>query len=193
MATSKRIILGVSGASGVILAYHTALALKENQAELHLVVTDSARLTWELETARPFSDLTDLADVVYDVRNIAANISSGSFETDGMLIVPCSMKTLAGIVTGYADNLLLRAADVCLKEGRPLILCPREMPLSKLHLRNLCQANELGCMIVPPMLTFYSNARSVQDHIDHIVGKLLLPFGLHSRNFQAWHQPEVSE
>ena len=193
MATSKRIILGVSGASGVILAYHTALALKENKAERHLVVSDSARLTWELESTRPFSDLTDLADVEYDVHNIAASISSGSFETDGMLIVPCSMKTLAGIVTGYTDNLLLRAADVCMKEGRPLVLCPREMPLSKLHLQNLCLANELGCTIIPPMLTFYSNEQSVQDHINHIVGKLLRPFGLHSRSFQAWHQPEAFE
>ena len=99
MAALKRIILGVSGASGVTLAYHTALALKENQAELHLVVSDSARLTWELETARPFSDLTALADVEYDVHNIAADISSGSFETDGMLIVPCIL-----IPQFFSDN-----------------------------------------------------------------------------------------
>ena len=182
----KRVIVGVSGASGVILGLYTAKALKAADVEVHMIVSDAARRTWELETDRSFSDLTKLADVLYDVDDMAAKISSGSFRTMGMLVVPCSMKTLAGIVTGYADNLLLRAADVCLKENRRVVLCPREMPLGKLHLQNLCRAAELGCAIVPPMLSFYSGQTTVEDHIHHIVGKLLMQLDLDYVNFCEW-------
>ena len=107
-----------------------------------------------------------------------------------MIVLPCSMKTLAGIVSGYSDNLLLRAADVCLKEGRKLVLCPREMPLGKVHLRNLKDAADLGCTIVPPMLTFYSGQTTLEDQLDQIVGKLLMPFGLPFQNFRPWQEPE---
>lgn len=186
MGTVKRLILGVSGASGVILGYHAALALKTQGIELHMVVSDAAKLTWDVEVKRPLTDLTGLADVLYENRDMGAKISSGSFRTMGMLVVPCSMKTLAGIVTGYTDRLLLRAADVCLKEGRKVVLCPREMPLGKLHLRNLSMAADLGCVIVPPMLSFYSGQMSVQDQIDHIVGKILMQFDLEYEKFQAW-------
>lgn len=190
MKETKRIILGVSGASGAILAYHTARALKAAGVQLYLVVTDAARQTWELECDLPFSALTDLADVCCDTHDMAADISSGSFRTDGMLIVPCSMKTLAGLVTGYTDNLLLRAADVCLKEGRKVVLCPREMPFGKIHLRNMREAAELGCSIVPPVLSFYSGQMTVQDQIDHIVGKLLMQFDLPFDNFRPWSKQE---
>lgn len=186
MGTGKRLILGVSGASGVILGYRTAQALKAQGIELHMVVSDSAKLTWEAEMKRPFTDLLELADVVYDNRDMAAKISSGSFRTMGMLVVPCSMKTLAGIVTGYTDNLLLRAADVCMKEGRKVVLCPREMPLGKLHLRNLSMAADLGCAIVPPMLSFYSGQETVEEQINHVVGKLLMQFDLEYEDFRAW-------
>ena len=190
MKEKKRIILGVSGASGSVLAYQTALALKAADAELHLVVTDAAVRTWELESGLPFSALTERADVCYDSRDMAAAISSGSFPTDGMLVVPCSMKTLAGIVSGYSDNLLLRAADVCLKESRKLVLCPREMPLGKVHLRNLKDAAELGCTIVPPMLSFYSGQTGLEDQLNHVVGKLLMQLGLPFEGFRPWKAPE---
>jgi len=182
----RRLILGVSGASGVILSYHLAKALRTQDVELHMVVSDAARLTWELETDRPLTDLTALADVLYAPQDMAARIASGSFRTMGMIVAPCSMKTLAGIVTGYADNLLLRAADVCLKEGRRVVLCPREMPLGRLHLRNLSAAAELGCAIVPPMLSFYSGQNTVEDQIDHIVGKILMQFDLEYERFRSW-------
>ena len=119
---------------------------------------------------------------------MAAIIASGSFVTDGMIIMPCSMKTLAGIVSGYADNLIQRAADVCIKEGRKVVLVPREMPLSRIHLRNMSEAADLGCVIVPPMLTFYSGQKTLEDEIDHIAGKILLQFGLKSPFFHAWKE-----
>ena len=134
----------------------------------------------------PLSDLFSLADRVYPPDDMAAAISSGSFVTDGMIVLPCSMKTLAGIVSGYADNLLLRAADVTLKEGRKLVLCPREMPLGRVHLRNLLAASELGCAIIPPMLTFYNHPMTVEDEISHVVGKVLLQFGITPRSFKPW-------
>lgn len=182
----QRLILGISGASGVILSYYLANALKTQDMELHMVVSDSARLTWDLETDRPITDLTDLADVLYDSHDMAAKISSGSYRTMGIIVAPCSMKTLAGIVTGYTDNLLLRAVDVCMKEGRKVVLCPREMPFGKLHLRNLNTAAELGCVIVPPMLSFYSGQTTVEDQIHHIVGKILMQFDLDYEEFHPW-------
>ena len=188
----RRLILGVSGASGVILSYYLAKALRAQDIELHMIVSDAARLTWELETRRPLADLTDLADELHEPQDMAAQIASGSFRTMGMIVAPCSMKTLAGIVTGYADNLLLRAADVCLKEGRRVVLCPREMPLGKLHLRNLSAAADLGCAIVPPMLSFYSGQNTVEDQINHVVGKILMQFDLEYENFRPWNgQKEV--
>ena len=190
MKDKKRIILGVSGASGAILAYHTAKALKAADVELYMVVTESAHLTWDMECDMPFSALTELADVYCDMHDMAADISSGSFRTDGMLIVPCSMKTLAGLVSGYSDNLLLRAADVCLKEGRKVVLCPREMPFGKIHLRNMKEAADLGCAVVPPVLSFYSGQMTVQDQIDHVVGKLLMQLDIPYENFRPWSKQE---
>lgn len=187
MMEKRKIIVGVTGASGVIMSYHLAQALKAaKDVELHMVVSDTAKLTWKLETDRPFERLTELADVLYDPHNMAAVIASGSFWTDGMIILPCSMKTLAGIVTGYTDNLLLRAADVCLKEGRKVVLCPREMPLGRVHLRNLKDAADLGCVIVPPMLSFYSGQQTVEDQIRHVIGKILMPFGIRYDRFSPW-------
>lgn len=165
-----RLIVGVSGASGAVMARTLLDALRRVGCETHLVATDAGRRTWELETGEGLEALTGLADRVYGAHDMAAAISSGSFVTDGMIVLPCSMKTLAGIVSGYTDNLLLRAADVCLKEGRRMVLCPRETPLGRVHLRNLLAASELGCAVVPPVLTFYSGARTVQEQIDHVVG-----------------------
>lgn len=187
MQQKRRIIVGLSGASGVVMGYTLLKALRQHPAlEIHLVSTKGARATLGCETDLSYEDLTKLAHVVHDEQNFAASISSGSFVTEGMIVIPCSMKSLAGIVSGYSDNLLLRAADVCLKEGRKVVLVPREMPLGKVHLRNLCQAAELGCSIVPPVLTFYNGADTVQAQIDHVIGKVLMQFGLTYDAFNAW-------
>ena len=181
-----RIIVGVSGASGVEMSLTLLNFLRRAGCETFLVLSEGARLTWRLETDTPIEELYKAADHVYEENDYVAVIASGSFVTDGMIVMPCSMKTLAGIVSGYAENLLLRAADVCLKENRRLVLVPREMPLGRIHLRNMLSASELGCTIVPPMLTFYNGADSLQDQIDHIVGKVLLQFGITSDHFKPW-------
>lgn len=181
-----RLIVGISGASGAVMSFSLLRELRRIGCEVHLVMTESAQRTWKLETNKPLTEIYSLADAVYRPNDMEALISSGSFVTDGMIILPCSMKTLAGIVSGYADNLLLRAADVCLKEGRRVVLCPREMPLGRVHLRNLNLASELGCSIVPPMMTFYNNPQTIQDMINHVVGKVLLQFGIRTEDFVPW-------
>lgn len=135
----------------------------------------------------------DLANFVYQEDELDAVISSGSFVTDGMILMPCSMKTLAGIVAGYAETLILRAADVCLKEGRKVVLVPREMPLGKIHLRNLKEAADCGCAIVPPMLTFYNGAETVREQVRHVVGKVLLQFGIDYDKFVPWKNEKRRE
>ena len=182
----KRIIVGVSGASGVGMSLTLLKELNKAGFEIHLVVTDGAKLTWKYEIGEPIDDLYRLADYVYSEKDYGGLIASGSFVTEGMIIIPCSMKSLAGIVSGYAENLLLRAADVCLKENRKLILVPREMPLGKVHLRNMSAAADLGCTIVPPVLTFYSGAQTMDDQIMHIVGKILMQFGIRPEEFRPW-------
>ena len=182
-----RIIVGISGASGVVMGYEVLKALRAADVETHLVVTEAAVRTLACETSLRLEDLTALVNVSYDYRDMAASIASGSFHTDGMIVMPCSMKTLAGIVSGYADNLLLRAADVCIKEGRKVVLVPRETPLSLVHLRNLKSAAEVGCRIVPPMLTFYGDADTVEKQVVHIVGKVLVQFGIPFEGGMRWN------
>lgn len=182
-----RIVVGVSGATGVEMSFYLLKALKSiEDCEVHLVMTTGAKINWELESTIPLEKLLELADVVHEERNMAASISSGSFVTDGMIVMPCSMKTLAGIVSGYTDNLVVRAADVCLKENRKVVLVPREMPLGKIHLRNMKEAAELGCVMVPPMLTFYNGPKTIEDQINHIVGKILMQFGITYDRFVPW-------
>ena len=182
-----RLIVGISGADGVILGYRLLQALRKiPDMEIHLVVTEGAAKNLEYETDLSLDQVARLADVVHDNRNMAASISSGSFETDGMIVIPCSMKTLSGIVNGFAGNLLLRAADGCLKEGRKVVLVPREMPLGRIHLKNLKEAAECGCAIVPPMLTFYNGADTVEKQINHIIGKILMQFHIRYKDFVPW-------
>ena len=186
-----RLIVGISGASGVIMGYYLLKALRQiPQMEIHLIITEGAAKNFECETKLNIEDVKALADVVHDNKNMAASISSGSFKTDGMIIMPCSMKTVAGIASGYAANLLLRSADVCMKEGRKIVLVPREMPFNRIHLRNLEMLAEYGCSIVPPMLTFYNNADTVDKQIKHVIGKVLLQFGIDYKDFVAWKGEE---
>lgn len=187
-----RIIVGVSGASGVVMGYYLVAALKQHpDVEVHLVVTEGVLKTWQLECNIPLQDLYDLADVVHNDKNLAASISSGSYKTDGMIVIPCSMKTLAAISAGYAANLLVRAADVCLKEERRVVLVPREMPFGKIHLRNLKEVADMGCLIVPPLLTFYNGPVTLEDQINHVIGKVLRQFGLEHAQFVSWEGTEV--
>ena len=188
-----RIIVGVTGATGVEMSYELLLALRRAGCEVHLIVSRSAQTTWDYESRMPLQRMYDLANFVYQEDELDAVISSGSFVTDGMILMPCSMKTLAGIVAGYAETLILRAADVCLKEGRKVVLVPREMPLGKIHLRNLKEAADCGCAIVPPMLTFYNGAETVREQVRHVVGKVLLQFGIDYDKFVPWKNEQRRE
>lgn len=183
----KKLIIGISGADGVCLAVRLLRHLQKlEDVETHLVMTNSAERNLLIEGEVLPEEVKKLSNYTYDIDDMAATISSGSFKTDGMLIVPCSMKSLAAITCGYTDNLLQRAADVCLKENRRVVLIPREMPLGKVHLRNLLTANELGCVIVPPVLTFYNKPESIEDHMDHILGKALMQFDIELPHFKSW-------
>lgn len=181
-----RLIVGISGASGVVIAVELLKRLKAfNEVETHLIVTEGAELTFEQETDFDLNEVKQLADKVYNVKEMDASIASGSFLTDGMVIVPCSMKTVAGIANGYAENLLLRAADVCIKEHRKLIIVPREIPFSQIHLKNMFELSNYGVIIIPPLMTFYNVPSTIQDQINHVVGKILMQFNLPS-NIREW-------
>jgi flavin prenyltransferase len=182
-----RLIVGMTGATGAPLGVRLLEALRElPQVETHLVMSKWARTTIALETPYTARQVAKLADVVHQPGNQAAAISSGSFRTDGMVIAPCSMKTVAGIRAGYAEGLIGRAADVVLKERRPLVLVPRETPLSEVHLENLLGLARMGVRIVPPMPAFYNHPASVDDIVDHIVGRVLDQFALPAPQLRRW-------
>lgn len=175
----KRLIIGISGASGVIYGVRALQVLQQvDDVETHLVMSQAARQTLALESDYTVKDVQQLADVVHDVRDIAASISSGSFKTDGMVILPCSMKTLSGIVHSYSDGLLTRAADVVLKERRRLVLCVRETPLHLGHLRMMTTAAEMGAIIMPPVPAFYHRPENVMDIVDQTVNRVLDQFDI---------------
>lgn len=183
----RRIVVGISGASGAEMGVRLLEILRGvPDVETHLVVTDGAAEAMRREAGRMADEARALADVSYDAHDLGAAIASGTFATAGMIVAPCSMKTLAGIVTGYSDNLLLRAADVTLKEARPLVLLPRETPLSRIHLKNLLAASEAGCTIVPPMLSFYSDATTLAAQVDQVLGKALRFVGVEYDGLREW-------
>jgi flavin prenyltransferase len=182
-----RLIVGISGASGVIYGIRLLEILKELvDVETHLVLSNGAKLNISLETGWAVKDVEALADVIHSDQNLAATIASGSYATDGMVIVPCSMKTLSGVVNSYADVLIVRAADVVLKEHRRLVLVPRETPLHTGHCRLLYEASQMGAVMVPPMPAFYNDPQSVDDIINHTVGRLLDLFGIDSGLVKRW-------
>ncbi len=170
-------------------------ALREMpNVETHLVMSKWAKTTIELETPYNARDVAALADFCHNPADQAATISSGSFRTDGMIVIPCSMKTLAGIRAGYADGLVGRAADVVLKEGRKLVLVPREMPLSTIHLENMLALSRMGVAMVPPMPAFYNHPETVDDIVQHVVARVLDQFGLehpHARRWQDCRRPGI--
>ncbi len=185
----KRIIIGASGASGLpILVKILEIIKKEDGISSALIMTESAKLTLEYETGKKAEDIISLADEVFSVNDIGAGPASGSFHTDGMIIVPCSMKTLAGVHSGYAENLLLRAADVTIKEKRPLVLAVRESPLSPIHLRNMQELSILSNVhIIPPMLSFYQKPESIDDMVYQVAARLLVPFGIEAERRVKWN------
>jgi flavin prenyltransferase len=182
-----RVVVGISGSTGVVYGVRVLERLRElADVETHLVATRHAELTLRLETAYSIDDVRALADVVHGVRDVGAPIASGSFPVDAMVVAPCSIKTLSGIASSYSENLLLRAADVMLKERRPLVLAVRETPLHLGHLRLLAQAAELGAVIFPPVPAFYHRPESLDDVIDQSVGRMLEQVGIVLPGLPRW-------
>ena len=191
MQQQKRLIVGISGASGAILGIEILAALRQlPEWETHLVLSSGARRTIALETRYTAAEVEALADVVHPVADIGASIASGTFRAAGMVVAPCSMKTLAGIANGFSENLLLRAADVTLKERRKLVLIPRETPLNLIHLRNMTAATEAGAILLPPMVAFYQKPQSTEEMTRHIVGKTLDLFDIEMPGFRRWGEAE---
>lgn len=184
---AKRLVVGISGASGAPLAVAFLEALRDTEIETHLVVTSGGERTLRQEMGLTLADVRALADVFYDNGDIGAAPASGSWKSMGMAVVPCSMKTLAGVHSGYSSGLLLRAADVALKERRRLVLAARECPLSPIHLRNMYELSQMGAVILPPVLSYYQGPETLQDATDHIVGKLLDQFGVDHPRFRRWN------
>lgn len=186
---AKRIVIGISGASGAVYGIRLLEWFKNNPGagvETHLVLTPSAEKTISLETGLSASDVIKLAGVAHDYRNLAAAIASGTFVTMGMVVIPCSMRTLSDIAYSRADNLLVRAADVTLKEGRKLVIVPRETPLHKGHLELMVKAADIGAVILPPMPAFYHKPKTVEDIVNHTAGKALDQFGVEHELYRRW-------
>ncbi|MGL9681421.1 MAG: UbiX family flavin prenyltransferase [Wolbachia sp.] len=183
---NSRIIIGISGASGSIFGLRILEVLKDADYETHLVISRAGKITLAHEVAESLKDITSLADFYYSEEKIGEKIASGSFETLGMIIAPCSMKTMSEIASGVTSNLLTRAADVTLKERRKLVLMVRESPLHLGHLRNMLKLTEMGAIIAPPMLAFYIKPKSLEDIINHSIGKVLSLFGIKLPGFKGW-------
>lgn len=185
----KRIVVGISGASGALYGIRLLEILtKIDDVEPHLVISNSAKLTIELETNYTYEQVTALATHHYDIDNIAASISSGSFKTDGMIIVPCSIKTLSGIANSYSDNLLIRAADVTLKERRNLILCVRETPFHTGHLQLMLKATQIGATIMPLIPAFYHMPKTIDDLICQSLARVLEQFNIETNIYLPWSE-----
>ena len=187
-----RLVVGISGSSGVIYGVRLLDVLRQLNVETYLIMSTAAKETLVMETEKKVTEVEALATRVFAFNDIAASVASGSFPTDGMVVIPCSMKTLAGISSGYSDNLLLRAADVTLKERRPLVLVPRESPLTTIHLENMLKVASAGAILVPAMPAFYTRPRTVDDIIDHLVGKVLDAFKIKHTLYARWMGARVS-
>lgn len=184
----KRLVVGISGASGMPIAVEVLKAIRMQPDWMScLVISGGGEKTIEMECDFTVEQVKALADECYDIKNIGASIASGTFETEGMVVVPCSMKTVAGIAHGYSDNLLLRAADVVLKERRKLVLVARETPFNTIHLKNMLELSQMGAIIMPPMLTFYNHPETLQDSVHHITGKILDVFHIKYDKFCRWN------
>ncbi len=186
-----RLIVGISGASGTVYGVRLLEVLKNSPVETHLVITGNTRRVIELETGFSVTGIEALADEVHDNKDLGAAIASGSFKTSGMVVAPCSMKSLSAIANSYNDTLLVRAADVVLKEGRKLVLVARETPLHLGHLRLMTRVVEMGAVMLPPMPSFYHRPETLDDIIDQTVGKVLDQFDIDHHMFRRWEGTTV--
>ena len=190
MTRSRRIIVGISGASGILYGVEALRALKRSGYETHLIMTRSAQITLAHETSVKVAEINELASVVHRIDDIGASISSGSFRTMGMLVAPCSVRTMSEIATGVTSTLLTRAADVVLKERRRLVLMVRETPLHLGHLRTMTQLSEMGAILMPPVPALYAKPASIDEMIAHSVGRALDLFYIDTGHVKRWGEPE---
>jgi 4-hydroxy-3-polyprenylbenzoate decarboxylase len=186
-----RLVVGITGSSGVIYGIKLLEALLKIKIETHLIISKWGQRNVQIETDKSVEFVKSLASRYYSNDDMAAPISSGSFKTDGMAIVPCSMKTLSSIANGYDDNLISRAAGVCIKESRRLVIVPRETPLSKIHLQNMIMLSDIGVIVLPAMPGFYQRPKSMDDLITHIAGKIMDQFGIEHNIYRRWGEALV--
>jgi flavin prenyltransferase len=191
--TARRLIVGISGASGVIYGVRALELLRKTDVETHLVMSKSAEMTLAYETDYKVKDVRALASVCHPITDVGANISSGSFPTMGMLIAPCSIRSMSDVATGVTDTLLSRAADVVLKERRRLVLAVRETPLHGGHLRTMTQLSDIGAIVAPIMPAFYNRPKTIDELINHTVGRLLDLFGIDAHVVKRWEGGPVQE
>jgi 4-hydroxy-3-polyprenylbenzoate decarboxylase len=189
----KKLIVGISGATGAIYGIRLLEVLSKSDVETHLVITEAAQETILMETSWKVEDIKSLAKVSYDIKNLGADISSGSFLSEGMVIIPCSIKSLSGIANSFNENLLIRTADVTLKERRKLVLVVRETPLHLGHLELMHQASRIGATLLPPVPAFYFHPKTIDDLINHTVGKVLDLFGINHHLFNRWGSSEMKK
>lgn len=182
----KRIVIGISGASGVIYGVKMLSLLSEMDYETHLIISEAGKINIQIETGQDVNAIEAMASVVHDSQDMTASLASGSFITEGMIVVPCTIKTLSAIANSYNSNLLIRAADVTLKEKRKLVLMVRETPLHKGHLRLMTLAADMGAHILPPIPSFYHNPKTIDDIIDQTIGKIFDFMGIEHQLFQRW-------
>lgn len=187
----KRLIVGVSGASGIVYGVRLLEALQRTEVETHLVMTKAAQITLAHEMSVKVAEVQALAAVVHRAEDIAASISSGSFQTMGMIVAPCSIRSLSEIASGVTSNLLTRAADVVLKERRRLVLMVRETPLHLGHLRSMAQITEMGAIVMPPVPAFYARPQTIDDIVNHSVGRALDLFGIDTRLVHRWGEASL--
>jgi flavin prenyltransferase len=193
MEKKLKIVVGITGSSGVIYGIKLLYFLNKFETETHVVLSKWAEKNIEIETDESIEKIKKLATFEYKENDMAASISSGSFKTDGMIIIPCSMKTLASISNGYDDNLISRAASVTIKENRKLVIVPRETPLSQIHLSNMLKLAKIGVIILPAMPGFYHRPKTVDDLILHIVGKTLDQFNINNEVYKRWKKDDTAE
>jgi len=189
----KRLIVGISGATGAIYGIKLLEALSKSDVETHLVITEAAEKTILMETNRKVEDIKSLANFAYDMKTLGGDISSGSFLSEGMVIIPCSIKSLSGIANSFNENLLIRSADVTLKERRKLVLVVRETPLHLGHIELMLQASRMGAILLPPAPAFYFHPKTIDDLINHTVGKVLDLFGMDHHLFNRWGSSELKK
>jgi flavin prenyltransferase len=187
----RRLVVAITGASGTVIGIHLLKLLRSiDEVETHLIVSEAGRFTAQQEAGIKVGELKDLADVVHEPSMIGATLASGSYHHDGMLIVPCSIKTLSAVANSYSNDLISRAADVSLKEGRPLLLCVRETPFHLGHLRLMTSVSEMGAVVFPPIPAFYTSAGSVDEQLTQLCGRMLQRIGVSNSWVEVWQGPK---